>query len=108
MTGNSSRHGGQYVPMKLIQTGFPRSAARSIVPPPSWGRTSDGAGSPTWNRPAAAGVDVGLGLGPLDGEAALGVELPTGVVAVAPGDRDGTGEGDGEANVAAGSGASAT
>ena len=37
--------------MKLTQTGFPRSAARSIVPPPTWGRTRAGAGSPTWKAP---------------------------------------------------------
>src|SRR5688572_12529784 len=38
--------------MKLTQTGFPRRFARSIVPPPTWGTASAGAGSPIWNRPA--------------------------------------------------------
>jgi hypothetical protein len=47
MTGYSSRQGGQYVPVNTNQTGFPRSAARSIVPPPTSGATSGGAGLPT-------------------------------------------------------------
>ena len=34
--------------MKLTQTGLPFSEARSIVPPPTCGTTSAGAGSPTW------------------------------------------------------------
>ena len=50
MSGNSSWHGGQSVPMKLTQTGLPLRFARSIVPPPTWGTTSGGAGSPMWNR----------------------------------------------------------
>ena len=39
--------------MKFTQTGFPRRFARSIVPPPTWGTDRAGAGSPTWNSPAA-------------------------------------------------------
>ena len=41
-------HGSQVVCMKLTQTGLPRSAERSISPPPTWGTTSAGAASPTW------------------------------------------------------------
>ena len=35
--------------MKLIQTGFPRRFLMSMTPPPTWGTTSAGAVSPTWN-----------------------------------------------------------
>ena len=87
MSGNSSTHGGQYVPMKLTHTGLPRRLARSIVPPPTCGTTRAGAGSPTWNSAAvdpdggapdaeADGLPRALGEGAALGEAAaLGVGL---------------------------------
>src|SRR5512147_2736743 len=62
MSGNSSRHGGHQVAMKLIQTGLPLSDERSIVPPPTCGTTSAGAGSPTWN-PAPEGALAAAALG---------------------------------------------
>jgi hypothetical protein len=85
MSGNSSTHGGQYVPMKLTHTGRPLRFARSMVPPPTCGTTSDGAVSPTWNAaagpadgpradadgdasPDADGVGVGEGRSPRDAE----------------------------------------
>src|SRR5262245_34158224 len=55
--------------MKLIQTGLPRSAARSISPPPTCGMTSAGEASPTWKfsvtaddpgEPDATGADAAL------------------------------------------------
>ncbi len=52
--------------MKLTQTGLPRRAARSIVPPPTWGTTRLGAASPTWNAepdPPLAGAAVAAGEG---------------------------------------------
>src|SRR5436190_22192290 len=75
MTGNSSRHGGQYVPMKLTQTGRPLSFARSTVSPPSSGSTRAGAGWPTWNWPAIGerGGSVARGVGDAsDGSASEG------------------------------------
>src|SRR5687768_10175738 len=57
--------------MKLTQTGLPRRFVRSMVPPPTWGTTRAGAGSPTWNDPFAvdgAGDPVGV----TDGAARLG------------------------------------
>src|SRR5688500_16878248 len=63
--------------MKLTQTGFPRRFARSIVPPPTWGTASAGAGSPTWKGPAAPELDA-----PAVGDApepeALGDDTPAG------------------------------
>ncbi len=53
--------------MKTSQTGLPRSAARSIVPPPTCGAVRAGAGRPTsgngeavWLAPGPAGVSVPL------------------------------------------------
>ena len=51
------------MPVKTTQTGFPRSAARSISPPPTLGAVSVGAGRPTSGNgetlPLAAGVGSG-------------------------------------------------
>src|SRR5687768_12797772 len=82
--------------MKLTQTGLPRRFVRSIVPPPTWGTTRAGAGSPTWNRPdaepdgpaeGAPGPDA-VGDGALEGDGdRIGIETDgTGAgVAAAPG-----------------------
>src|SRR5687768_768666 len=107
MSGNSSIHGGQYVPMKFTHTGLPRRFVRSIVPPPTWGTTSAGACSPMWNSPAADDPPEGAALAdgdPLapeaDGEAAEALGVGVGVV-IGP---DGCGAGVG---AAPGSGAKA-
>ena len=54
--------------MKLIQTGRPRSAARSTVPPPTWGRRSSGAAWPTWKLALAAVALAEPGAGDDDGD----------------------------------------
>src|SRR5450432_2168676 len=76
--------------MKLTQTGLPLSFARSIVSPPRSGRTSLGAGSPTWNWPGIGerGGSVGRGVGDAtDGTASDGS-------ADVPPDPEGAGDGD--------------
>src|SRR5436190_21660438 len=55
--------------MKLIQTARPRSAARSTVPRPTWGRRSSGAAWPTWKLALAAVALAEPGTGDGDGEA---------------------------------------
>jgi hypothetical protein len=64
--GNSSRHGSQYVAMKLTQTGFPWRAARSMELPSSSASASAGAFWPIRNAfpaeapaPDAAGEPAG-------------------------------------------------
>src|SRR5450756_2120370 len=88
MTGYSSRQGGQYVPVKTTQTGFPRSAARSIAPPPTCGAVSVGAGLSTSGNGETVRLAAGVGAAPFP--------LPAGVSAGAAdagsvGDRAGDG-----------------
>src|SRR5450756_463394 len=90
MTGYSSRQGGQYVPVKTTQTGFPRSAARSIAPPPTCGAVSVGAGLSTSGNGETVRLAAGVGAAPFP--------LPAGVSAGAAdtsgvGDRAGDGDG---------------
>src|SRR5450756_1371845 len=90
MTGYSSRQGGQYVPVKTTQTGFPRSAARSIAPPPTCGAVSAGAGLSTSGNGETVPLAAGVGAAPFP--------LPAGVSAGAAdagsvGDRAGDGDG---------------
>src|SRR5688500_12000092 len=67
MSGNSSTHGGQVVAMKLTQTGWPRSTARSTVPPPTCGTDSGGATSPMWKAAEPGpGLSLASGEGPDD------------------------------------------
>src|SRR3990170_8623696 len=82
--------------MKFTQTGFPRRFARSIVPPPTCGPTSAGAGSPTGNSaaPEPDGTAEPPGLdgapepdAPGDGEVAADVGDRIGI------DTDGSGTG---------------
>src|SRR5215218_25232 len=56
-------HSGHVVCMKLTQTGLPRRAVRSIVPPPSCGTTSGGAVSPTWKPLWPASLAAGDPMG---------------------------------------------
>src|SRR5688572_15450443 len=85
--------------MKFTQTGFPRRLARSIVPPPTWGTTRAGAGSPTWNRPAAdpVGPPEPPGLGGTPEPDAVGDSDPSGDGERIAIDPDGTGGGVAEA-----------
>src|SRR5688572_28603569 len=85
--------------MKFTQTGFPRRFARSIVPPPTWGTTRAGAGSPTWNRPAAdpAGPPEPPALGDMPEPDAVGDGDPSGDGERIAIDPDGTGAGVAEA-----------
>src|SRR5664279_3451213 len=103
MSAYSSRHGGQYVPVKTTQTGFPRSAARSIVPPPTWGALSGGAapstsgkGEVVWLAPAVGADSLASACGDPDAPGGM-APVPTD----AAGDADGgAGDGDGETRTA--------
>src|SRR5258708_2687144 len=90
MSGNSSRHGGHVVCMKLTQTALPLSVDRSIVPPPTWATTRAGAACPTWKLVVAPAPDrepLGTaGLADVDGPATA-----DGLADAAP---DGDGDGD--------------
>src|ERR1044071_1662354 len=47
--------------MKFSQTALPLSFDRSIVPPPTWGTTSAGAGWPRWNAVFGSRLPLGPG-----------------------------------------------
>src|SRR5450759_1934064 len=101
MTGYSLRQGGQYVPVKTTQTGFPRSAARSIAPPPTCGGVSVGAGLSTRRNGETVRLAAGVGAAPF--------LLPAGVSAGAA-DTGSVGDraGDGDGTVADGAGVTRT
>jgi hypothetical protein len=105
MRAYSSRHGGQYVAVKTTQTGFPRSAARSIVPPPTWGalsggdaRSTSGKGEVVWLAPAVGADPLASVCGDPDAPAGTALAPTAGDAA---GDADGSaGDGDGETRTA--------
>jgi hypothetical protein len=98
--------------VKTTQTGFPRSAARSIVPPPTWGALRSGAGWSTSGNGEVVRLAAGVGDAPLPRTAGL-PDAPAGEplglgAGDTPGDADGgAADGDGETR-ATGTGVSAT